>query len=163
MNGFPKAVGIVERNLLAFFVEPVPFPIVVEDGSEHPAMAVKVSELCGLQLLVEFATADFFQKFFIAPQSAGGSSFGIAFERLVTLLFRGIALLFRIHFVAVDFVVPPSQAEIGGDHVRAGMDVTDHALARGNGPRESVLDGMAGLIFGNRWIGGGAESRIAEL
>jgi len=58
-------------------VEPVPFSIVVEDGSEDPAMAVKVGELCGLQLLVEFVAADSFQKLFVAPQSAAAAASGL--------------------------------------------------------------------------------------
>ena len=40
--------------------------------------------------------------------------------------------------------------------------MADHALAGGNGAGESVLDGMAGLVFGNGGIGGGAMGKIAE-
>ena len=48
MNGFPEAVGIIESDLLAIFVEPVAFAVVIEDGTEYPAVAVEVSELRGL-------------------------------------------------------------------------------------------------------------------
>ena len=41
--------------------------------------------------------------------------------------------------------------------------MADHALARGDGAREDVLDGMAGLVFGNGGIGGSAEAGVAEL
>ena len=79
------------------------------------------------------------------------------------MFLAGITLLGRIHFVAIDFVVPPGQAEIGGDHVRAGMDVAVHALAGGDGFREGVLDGMSRFVFGNRGVRRGAESGVAVL
>ena len=163
MDGFAEAVGIIERDLLAVFVEPVPFPVVIEDGPEDPAVAVEIGELRGFQFRVEFRAAEIFEKFFIAPEAAGGGGFWIAQIGLVALLFGRIALLRRIHFVAVDFVVPPSETEIRREHVRAGMDVADHALARRNGAREDVLDGMAGLILGNSRIGRSAETGVAEL
>jgi len=79
------------------------------------------------------------------------------------LLLRRIALLFRIHLVAIDFIVPPGEAEIRSDHVRARMDVADHTLARRDGAREDVFDGMAGLVLGNGRIGRRAEAGVAEL
>src|SRR5713101_8244853 len=82
-------------------------------------------------------------------------------EGLIALFFRWIALLFGIHLVAFDFVVPPGEAEVGRDHVRAGMNVANHALARRNRARENMLYGMARLIFGDRGIGGSAESGVA--
>ena len=47
MYGFPEAVGIIERDFLAILVEPISFSIVVEHGTEHPAMAVEIGELRG--------------------------------------------------------------------------------------------------------------------
>ena len=78
MNGFPEAVRIIERDLLTIFVEPVAFAVVIEDGAEHPAVAVEVSELRGLELLVKFRTAGLIEKFFLAPQAADGCAFRIA-------------------------------------------------------------------------------------
>ena len=80
MDGFAETVGIVEGDLLAVFVEPIPFAIVIEHGAENPAVAVKIGELCGLQLLVKFGAADFFQKFFAVPEAANSSAFRIVFE-----------------------------------------------------------------------------------
>src|SRR2546429_5747037 len=77
---------------------------------------------------------------------------------ILTLLFRGVALFFRVHPVAVDFVVPPRETEIGRHHVRARMDVADHACARGNRSRQRMLDGMSRLVFGNRRIRGRTET-----
>ena len=75
----------------------------------------------------------------------------------------GLCCCFGIHLVAVNFVVPPGQAEVGGDHVRARMDMADHALARRNRARERVLDGMTRFIFRDRWVRRGAVTRVAEL
>lgn len=73
----------------------------------------------------------------------GGGGFRIAYRRLIAVLFRGMALLRGVHFFGIDFVVPPGQAEIGSDHICAGMYMADHALTGRNGAREGVLDGMA--------------------
>src|SRR6266850_1852975 len=90
-------------------------------------------------------------------------AFRVPFERLVALLFRGIALLLGIHFVAIHLIIPPGQPEIRRDHVRARMNVANHALARRNRAREGMFDGMASLIFWNCWIGGSAEAQMAKL
>jgi len=42
--GFPETVGILEGNLLAVFVQPIPFAVVIEYGAENPAVAVKIGE-----------------------------------------------------------------------------------------------------------------------
>src|SRR6266849_4947278 len=144
VDGFAETVGILEGDLLSVLVQPVPFAVVIKHGAKNPAMAVKIGELRGLQLLAKFGTADVFQKLFIAPEATHRGALRIAFERSVALLLRRVTLLLRVHLVAIDFVVPPGEAEIGGDHVRAGMDVADHALARRYGAREGVFDGMVG-------------------
>ncbi len=163
MHGLGETLRIVERDLLAILVEPTPLAVVIKNGAEDPAMTVEISELRGLQLLVEFGAAGCFQKFFVVPETANCRALRIAFERSKTLSLGGVALLLWIHLVAINFVVPPGESEIRSDHVRAGMNVTDHALAGGNGSRENVLDGMAGLVLGNRRIGRGAEAGVAEL
>src|SRR6266851_96418 len=160
--GFAESIWIVEGNLLAVPIEPVSFAVVIENSAKYPAVAMEISELRRFQLLVEFGTADCLQEFFIVPEGANRGAFRIAFQRLIALLFGGVALLFRIHFVAIDFVVPPGEPEIRGDHVRAGMNVADHALARRNRARENVLDGVARLILRNRRIGRSAEDSMAE-
>jgi hypothetical protein len=163
MDGFAEALGIIESDLLAFFIQPVAFAVVIEDGAEHPAVAVEIGELRGFQFRVEFGAAQIFEKFFIAPEAAGSGSFGVAQERLIALLFRRTALLRRIHFLTVDFVVPPSEAEIRGQHVGAGMEVADHALARWNRARENMPDRMARLVPGNGRIRRGAKTGVTKL
>src|SRR6266446_5609387 len=163
MNRFAEAIGIVKCDLLPVLVQPVPLSIVIENGPEDPAVPMKVCELRGLQFLVEFVAANFLQEFVVVPEPADRRAFRVPLERLVALLFRGIALLLRIHLVAIHLVVPPGQPEIRRDHVCARMNVADHALARGNRARECMLDGMALLIFWNRWIGGSAEAQVAKL
>src|ERR1051325_8019443 len=111
MRGFTEAVRIVERDLLAVPVKPVSSAVVAEHGPEDPAMSVKIPELRGLQLFVEFRAARLLQELFVAPKSPRRSRFRIAQIRLITLLFRGIALLLRIHLVTVGLDVPPGQPE----------------------------------------------------
>src|SRR6266568_576765 len=160
--GFAKTVGIVESKLLSVFIQPIPFAVVIEDRAKNPAMSMEVSELRGLQLLVEFRTANILEKLFLSPESAHRRRFRIAKKRLVALVFAGVALLLRVHFVSIDFVVPPGKPEISGDHVRAGMNVTNHALTGRDGARESVFDGMGGFVFGNGGIARSAYSGVAE-
>src|SRR5260370_21649697 len=91
VDGFAETVGIVERDLLAFLVEPIPFAVVVNNRAEDPTMAVEISELRGFQLLVEFGAAHVFEEFFVVPLAAKRSALRIAFARLMALLFRWIA------------------------------------------------------------------------
>jgi len=83
--------------------------IVVENGPKNPAVPMKIRELRGLQFLVEFVAANFLQEFVVVPEPPDRRAFRVPFERLVALLFRGIALLLRIHFVAIHLVIPPGQ------------------------------------------------------
>src|SRR5258708_13452698 len=69
VDGFPETVGIIEGDLLSVLVQPVPFAVVIEHRAENPAVAVKIGELRGLQLLVKFGTAAVFQKLFFVPSS----------------------------------------------------------------------------------------------
>src|SRR5215471_3822179 len=72
-------------------------------------------------------------------------------------------LFMRPHMLTIHFVVPPSHAVIRGDHVRAGVDVTCHALAGRNRTGELVPQRMTGLILRNRGIGSRAETKISKL
>src|ERR1700730_5211478 len=166
VHGFPEAVRVVVSDLSAGFVEPIPLTVVVENSAEDPPVAVEVRKLSGFQLLVEFRAPGFFKKLLVAPEATNCGSFRISHKRLVALFLGRIALLVRIHPVAVNFVVPPGEAEIGGDHVGAGVDVADHALAGGDGAREGVFEGMARLVFPDRGIAritdaGVPESRVS--
>ena len=87
MHRFTEAVRIVERDLLAVPVEPVSSAVVVEHGPEDPAMSVKIRELRGLQLLVEFRAARLLQELFAAPKSARRCCFRVAEIGLISLFF----------------------------------------------------------------------------
>src|ERR1700687_2544071 len=52
VDGFPETVGILEGNLLAVLVQPVPFAVVIENGAENPTVTVKIGRLRGVQWLV---------------------------------------------------------------------------------------------------------------
>src|SRR5499427_5333753 len=136
VNGFAKAIGIVEIDFCAILVEPVALAIMRVNCAVDPTGAMKVGELSGLQLSVKFRAPGLIEKLFIAPQASGGCTFGILPGRLIPLFCRGISLFRRVHALAINFVVPPSEAEICGEHIRAGMHMADHALAGGDRTRE---------------------------
>src|SRR5258708_40049859 len=72
-----------------------------------------------------------------------------------------MALLSGPHVLAIHFVVPPGIAEVGGDHVRSRMNMADDALARRNGTRELMTNGMAGFVARNGGIGGRGLAQVA--
>src|SRR5258707_15441728 len=80
MNGFAEFFWIVESNLLVVFVEPIAFAVVRIHAAIDPAVSVKIGELGGLELLVEFRAAGLHQEFFVAPQSSRRGGFRI-FQR----------------------------------------------------------------------------------
>jgi len=123
---------------------------------------MKISELRLLQLAVEFRATQFFQEFWVGPQPSRRCAFRITQGDLIFLLFSWIVLVARIHRFAVGFVIPPGVAEVSRLHIRAGMNMANHALARGDGAGEAVLYGMAGFIFCNRGIGRRAFAEVAE-
>ena len=85
------------------------------------------------------------------PRAADSS--GLFISDSHELLGGELFLMLRIHQLAVGLVVPPHVAEIGVQHVRAGMHVAHDALAGGRGRRELVLDRMARLVLRDRGIG----------
>src|SRR5258707_6316497 len=72
-----------------------------------------------------------------------------------------MALLSGSHVLAMHFVVQARIAEVSGDHVRSRMNMADHALARRNGTRELMPNGMAGFVAWNGGIGGRGLAQIA--
>src|SRR5258708_34367444 len=144
-HGFAEFFWIVERNLLVVFVEPIAFTVVRIHAAVDPAVSVKIGKLRGLKLLVEFRAAGLAQKLLVAPQSSRRGGFRIFQRGLITVLFRRIFWFRRVHFFAVNFVVPPGQSKISGQHIRAGVHVADHALAVGDRARKDVFNWMAGL------------------
>ncbi len=162
VRGFLEFFRIIRGNRCSLFVEQVPLAVARKHGAEKPAVAVKIGKLCVFQFGIEFRASRFRQEFHIGPQPARRRAFRIALRHLEFFFLAGIALLLRIHRVAVGFVVPPGVAEIGGHHVRARMHVADHALAGRNGARKFVANGMAGFFARNRRIVRGAETAIAK-
>src|SRR5258708_17690680 len=72
-----------------------------------------------------------------------------------------MALISGLDVAAIHFVVPARIAEVSGDHVRSRMNMADHALARRNGTRELMPNGMAGFVAWNGGIGGRGVAPIA--
>src|SRR5580700_4585435 len=163
MNGFPEFVRVIRRYDFIFCVEQIAFSIAFVNSAKNPAMAVKVGELGLFELLVKLFAADILQKLGVGPQAFCRGTFGISDRYFIFLLFRRIPLRFRIHELAVRFVVPPGVAEISGLHIRSGMNMADHALAGWNRSCKRMANGMSLLAPRNRGVGRGALSQISKL
>src|SRR5258706_13504078 len=107
MNRFLEAIRIVRRDNGVLRVEQIPFPISFEDLPKDPAVPMKVSKLRTLKLIVELLRTGLLQKIRFRPQTAQAGTFRIAVEFCLLFSRRGIALLRRVHFLAVSFIVPP--------------------------------------------------------
>src|SRR5207253_1546567 len=83
--------------------------------------------------------------------------------RLYELSIGRIMLLFRIHELAVRFLVPPGVTEIRVHEEISLMHVAIHALARRNRAGELVHDRMSALGFRNRFVSGETQTLISEL
>src|SRR4029077_10243777 len=68
VHGFLELFRIFERNWLVFLVQQRAFAVMLKHGSENPAVTVKVSELCSIELPVEFGRASFLKKLHVRPQ-----------------------------------------------------------------------------------------------
>ena len=129
VHGLPKFVGIVERDRLVVFIEQVALAIVLEDRAEDPSMTVEVAELGVLQLLVEFRRAGFSRNLTSDQRPRMAERSGLRVWISMLLARAGIALLGG-HMCSPSISLSHQvYAEIGRDHVRAGVHVADHALA----------------------------------
>ena len=72
-------------------------------------------------------------------------------------------LLFRIHELAVRFLVPPGVTEIRVHEEISLMHVAIHALARRNRAGELVHDRMSALGFRNRFVSGETQTLMSKL
>ncbi len=162
MHGLAESIRVVERHDVAVGVEQIPFAVSRVDGAIQPAVPVEIGKLRLLQFRVEFGASGAREKIHIGPQAAHGRAFGIALRDVVAILLARMALLGRVHRRAVGLVVPPRIAEIRRHHVRAGMNVARHALARWNRARENVANRMARFVARNRRIVRSGETEIAE-
>ncbi len=135
--------------------------IMLVHRAENPSVTMEVGELGVLQGLVELRSSRLLQKSHVRPQPANRRALRIARLNFLLLFRAGIALLGGIHLVAINLVVPPRIAKVRGDHVGSRMHVANHALARRDGARELVLDGMAGLTLGDGGIAGCGLSHVA--
>ena len=126
-------------------IEQHSFAVFLEHGSVDPAVPVKISELGMPQMRVQIG--DVGQEFGIAPMAAGRRFIGIEFCGAY-VVFRGeMLLLLWIHQFAVGFVIPPHVPEIAVQDVGAGVNVTDHALARWHPKFKLVLNRMSRLVL----------------
>src|SRR5271163_315857 len=153
-------IRIIERHRVAVSVLKNAFAIVLERRPENPSMTVEVRELRVLEVLIEFRSSSLLQEVYVRPVATNRSPLRVSLLDLLLIFGAQMALLFRIHLVAIDLVIPPGVSKIRCDHVRAGMDVANDALARRNRSSELVLEWMARLIFWNRRID---RRRLAEI
>ena len=65
VDGLLPLVRVVRSNLVVVEVEHVAVPVLLEDGLEHPAVAVVIGELRVLELGVQLG--DFFQEIKVFP------------------------------------------------------------------------------------------------
>ncbi len=141
--------GRLDRPALA--VEHLAVAVLLEDGAEDPAVAVEVGELgvAGLRVQVGHAL----QEPRVGPQPPGRRLVGVGHLRLHELLGRRVLLLLRIHQLAVGLLVPPRIAHIRIHDRRAGVNMTHHALTRGDRAGEFMLDRVALLVLRDRGVG----------
>ena len=88
---------------------------------------------------------------------------GLLLACVVGLVAHVVAERIFPYALAVGFEVPPGRSEVRIQNGRAGVHVANHTLARRNGARELMLDGMARLVFRNRRVTARAEARVAVL
>ena len=81
----------------------------------------------------------------VRPQSARGGLVGVRHLGGRDLLGGRVFLLGRIHQLAVGLLVPPHEAGVRIQHVRAGVDVADDALAGRDSARQLMRDRMPPL------------------
>ena len=162
VNSLVEFVRVVGGNDFAISVEQIALSIALVNSAEDPAVAMEIGELTLLQLRIEFRVAQLLEEFRVRPQAAGRGPFRISLCHFISFVRGRIPLLRGIHGFAVRFVVPPGVAEIRRLHIRARVDVADHALAGGNRARERVPNRMAGFALCNRGIGGRALAEMAK-
>ncbi len=165
VHGLAEAIGIVVRDDVVVRVEKIPAAIALVHGAVDPAMTVKIRKLRVPELRVEFGGPDLPEECRVAPFPLERRLLRIAAANLELFCFRASLLLRRIHLLAVGLVLPPRIAVVGGDHVRAWMHVTGHALARGDRPRERVLQRVPGFeaFWIDRRVGRFRTAVVAKL
>ena len=147
---------------VAVLIEQVTMAVALVDRAEDPAVGVEVSELRVLQIGVEGGRADLLEELRVAPVAARRRALRVAHGDIMLLLQARIVLYRGIHLLAVGLVVPPGVAVVGGDHVRAGMDMAGHALAGGNLFGEDVLQRMPALTLVDSGVVADAAAGVAE-
>ena len=159
VHGLLEAGGVVGRHHLAVGVEHVALAVLLVDGPEHPAVAVKIGELGAGQLRVE--VGDVGEEVEVRPLSAEGGALGVALLDRVDLPRTERRLPLGIHQLAVGLVVPPGVPVVALGHRGPGVHVTDHALAGRDRVRELVSDGVSRLVPRDGGVGGGAPAEVA--
>ena len=144
MDGLLESVRIIGVHRTIGFVQQGTFPVPLVDVAERPAVAVKIGETCVGQLRVEIGKIG--QKLGVGPFAALGGRLRVGFTDLLPLLGSKPTWLVRVHVASIRFVVPPHGSIICVHHARTGVNVADHALARGDGTGEPMTDRVAGFL-----------------
>ena len=136
-------IFVVDR--LVLFIEQRALAITLEDIAEIPAVAMIVGELRVFEGGVEFGY--FLREFGVTPQAANRSLFRIAIENLARFGIGRILLFLWPHGRRVGLVIPHGGAiEAIDEHIGL-VHVAHHALRRGDGAGEFMLERMPRLIF----------------
>ena len=143
-----ELVRVVEIDLSARGIEEVPLAVHLENGAENPAVAVVVGKLGLLELRVDHG-GDIAQKLSISPSATRRRLLGVPREGLHEFRVRWVFLRRGPHVVPVGLVTPHREAEVGVQERIRLVVMARHALARRNGRRELVDDGMAGFVRGD--------------
>ena len=122
-------------------------PVFLEDRAKDPAVAVKVGELRVLRLRVQ--VGDPFQERRVGPVALRRRLVRVRHHRPGEFLGGRVFLLLGVHQLAVGLFVPPHVTCIRIEHICAGMDMADDALAGGDGHGELVLDRVPWLVAGD--------------
>ncbi len=132
------------RNRLSPVVEQVAVPVFLEDRAEDPAVTVEVGKLGMPRLRVQLG--DPFQERRVRPVAPRRGLVRVRHHRAGKFLGGRVFLVLGIHELAVGFFVPPHVTSVRVEHVRAGMNVADDALAGGHSRDELMLDRMPRLV-----------------
>jgi len=133
VNRFLKFIRITKRNQIVIGIEQVALSIVLEHRPENPSVTVESQQNCvSVSSLLNSGVPVFSRKFTSAQFPRMAVLSGSTRLHLLLLLWLGCRCSFG-------YILSPSislshqvVAEVSRDHVGAGMDMADDALARRN-------------------------------
>ena len=145
---------------LAAVVEQLAMPVFLEDRAKDPAVAMIVSKLRVFRLWVQ--VGDPLQKRRVRPLALRRRLVRVRHHRAGELLGGRMFLFLGVHQLAVGLFVPPHVASVRIEDICTRVDMTDNALAGGDGQREPVLDRVARLVGGDGGVALEARAVVAE-